>query len=42
MANKVVLDGMIRRADFAQQAEASTIDLGDKIMISQLSGRSPS
>jgi hypothetical protein len=41
MANKVVLDGMIRRADFAQQAEASTIDLGDKIMISQLSGRSP-
>lgn len=41
MAQKVVLDGMIRRADFAQQAEASTIDLGDKIMISQLSGRSP-
>lgn len=41
MANRVVLDGMIRRADFAQQAEASTIDLGDKIMISQLAAKSP-
>ncbi len=41
MANKVILDAMIRRADFAQQAESSTLELGDKITIEQLSNKSP-
>lgn len=41
MANRVVLDAMIRRADFAQQSESSTIELGDKLMMEQIAGKSP-
>lgn len=41
MANKVVLDGMIRRADFAQQTESASIELGDKLTIDQLKQSSP-
>lgn len=41
MAKKVVLDGMIRRADFAQQTESASIELGDKLIINQLMGKSP-
>lgn len=41
MASKVVLDGMIRRADFAQQTESASIELGDKLTVNQLMGKSP-
>jgi hypothetical protein len=41
MAKKVVLDAMIKRADFAEQAEAASIELADKMPISQLTGKSP-
>lgn len=37
----VVLDAMIRRADFAQQTEAASIDLFDKLTLSHLSGANP-
>ncbi|MDM7984462.1 MAG: DUF262 domain-containing protein [Maricaulis sp.] len=41
MAKKVALDGMIRRADFAQQDEATTVDLFEKIEISKLESSNP-
>jgi len=41
MAVRVTLDAMIKRADFAQQSEASSIELGDKLIIDQISSKSP-
>ncbi len=41
MANKVVLDALISRADFAQQHEAPNIDLVNTLSIDQISGNSP-
>ncbi len=41
MANKVILDAMIRRADFGQQAESTSIDLSSNLTIDQISGESP-
>jgi hypothetical protein len=38
---KVTLDAMIKRADFAQQAEAPAIELGEKLIIEQISSKSP-
>lgn len=41
LANRTILDAMIRRADFAMQAESSTLELGDKLTIGNLSNDSP-
>ncbi|MEZ6115600.1 MAG: DUF262 domain-containing protein [Pirellulaceae bacterium] len=41
MAKTAVLDGMIKRADFAQQEESATFDLFEKIQITQLESKSP-
>lgn len=41
MANKVVLDAMIKRADFAQRSDPGSIELGDKLMMEQIAGSSP-
>ncbi|MFD0986551.1 GmrSD restriction endonuclease domain-containing protein [Methyloligella solikamskensis] len=41
MAKRVVLDAMIKRADFAQQSESTSIDLFDKFQITHLDSKSP-
>lgn len=41
MANRVVLDAMIRRADFAQQAESVSIELGNTLKLGEITGNSP-
>ena len=41
MVHKVVLDAMIRRADFAQQAESVSMELGDRLKLSEITGSSP-
>lgn len=41
MANRVVLDAMIRRADFGQRTEPNSIELGEKLMLEQIIGNSP-
>ncbi len=41
MASKVILDAMIRRADFGIQAESASIDLSSNLTIDQISGSSP-
>jgi hypothetical protein len=41
VAKRVVLDSMIRRADFAEQQEASSIDLFDRLSIDRIESGSP-
>lgn len=41
MAGKVVLDAMIRRADFAHQAESLAIELGSTLKLNEITGNSP-
>ncbi|MGB6219635.1 HNH endonuclease family protein [Haloferula sp.] len=41
MAKTVILDGMIHRADFAQQEESTSIDLFERITIGQIDSNSP-
>jgi len=41
MVNKVILDAMIRRADFAQQSESISMELGDNLKLGEITGSSP-
>ena len=41
MASRVILDAMIRRADFAQQAEGAAVDLASNLTIEQVFGNTP-
>lgn len=41
MVSRVVLDAMIRRADFAHQAESVTTELGTTLKLSEITGSSP-
>lgn len=41
MANKVILDAMIKRADFAQQAESVSMELGNTLKLNEITGISP-
>ncbi|MBO0344852.1 DUF262 domain-containing protein [Roseibium sp. CAU 1637] len=41
MANRVVLDAMIRRADFALQSESISVELGNTLKLSEITGASP-
>lgn len=41
MVNRVVLDAMIRRADFAQQSESISMELGNTLKLGEITGNSP-
>ncbi len=41
LAHKVILDAMIRRADFAQQSESTYFEISDKIKLEEIAGASP-
>lgn len=41
MAKRVVLDAMIKRADFAQQAESVSLELGSSLKLEEIAGKSP-
>lgn len=41
MVNKVVLDAMIRRADFALQSESVSMELGNTLKLNEITGSSP-
>ena len=41
MVNEVILDAMIRRADFGIQTEGASVDLSSTLTIEQITGISP-
>ena len=41
MTKRVVLDAMIKRADFAQQSESATLELSSTLKLSEISSASP-
>ncbi|MCU0900836.1 MAG: DUF262 domain-containing protein, partial [Cypionkella sp.] len=41
MAKRAVLDAMIRRADFAQQAESVLVDRSNTLKLDEIAGSSP-
>ena len=41
MVQRVVLDAMIKRADFAQQAESVPMELGNTLKLQEISGANP-
>lgn len=41
MASRVILDAMIRRADFAHQSESVSIELGNTLKLNEITGDSP-
>lgn len=41
MTKRVVLDAMIKRADFAQQSKSATLELSSTLKLSEISSASP-